>query len=426
MIGEREQRTKDQGPRTRRARARRGFTLIEILIVIIIIAILVGLLLPAINAAVRAAKNGAVSSEISQLAQALENFKNRYGSYPPSRVILYENGLFNVSSTVFIQGENITEGALATQSLAALRQFFPRVAFTTSGSPPTPVLNGQGNYWYDFNGDGVFQQNQPYILHGHECLVFFLGGIPLPNTASTPPTFGITGFGQDPTNPFTNSFASDPRYNGNPNPMYNGNRQQAIFEFNPGRLFVDPNNNTANGLYAAGVPGYYDSFGNSPPGEGTTLNFYAYFSAYGNSAYNPDDVNFYTEDDGGNNPTNAPLAPVWLHFQQTGFSAIPNPYTTTVTANTGGALPSGTVTYQKPQTYQIISAGIDGQYGVGGQYTPSTSSSSTASNPLPFDQANTGAGPGPPGSAPAQSESGSAIRLREDDNLTNFKSGTLQ
>jgi len=392
--------------------------MIELLVVIIIIAILIGLLLPAINSAIRAAKNGAVSAEISQLSQAIESFKNRYGDYPPSRVILYENGQFPVGDSTVIPGENITNGQLCQQTLAALRKFFPKVAFSTSGLP-APVLQGQGNYWYDYNGNGVFDQGA-YILHGHDCLVFFLGGVPLPNTAAVPPTYGMIGFGQDPTNPFTNSV-------NNGNTMYNGNRQPPIFEFNPGRLFLDPHNNTANGLLPAQVPGYYDSFGNAPPGQGTTLNFYTYFSAYGNGAYNPDDVNFYTEDDGGNNATQAPLAPFWLNFQRTGFSAVPNPYTNTPTSNLGGGLPSGTVTFQKGQSYQIISAGVDGQYGVGGQYIPATSATSTASNALPYDVANTGAGPGPPGSAPAQAELPStSIRLREGDNLTNFKSGTLQ
>ena len=56
--------------------------------------------------------------------------------------------------------------------------------------------------WYDFNGNGV-DWTRPYILQGHECLVFFLGGIPL---SDHPPSgYGMTGFGKDPTNPFTNN-----------------------------------------------------------------------------------------------------------------------------------------------------------------------------------------------------------------------------
>ena len=75
-----------------RCGSRGGFTLVELLIVIIVLAILVGLLLPVIAGAVRTARNAAVQAEINQLAQALANFKATYGDYPPSRVLLVENG----------------------------------------------------------------------------------------------------------------------------------------------------------------------------------------------------------------------------------------------------------------------------------------------------------------------------------------------
>ena len=47
----------------------------------------------------------------------------------------------------------------------------------------------------------MFQYQRPYILQGHECLVFFLGGIP----QITASGYGMSGFGKDPTNPFKNS-----------------------------------------------------------------------------------------------------------------------------------------------------------------------------------------------------------------------------
>jgi hypothetical protein len=83
-----------------------------------------------------------------------------------------------------------------------------------------------------------------------------------------------------------------------------------------------------------------------------------------------------------------------------------------VTANNPpGALPSGTVTYQNPQSFQIISAGLDGYYGVGGQYQQAASSTT---NTVPFDSTNT------------VNTTEASIRQRERDNLTNFKSGRLQ
>ncbi len=406
---------------TRRCRVasretRGGFTLIELLVVIVVLAILVALLLPAINSAIRTAKNAAVSAEINQLAQALESFKSKYGDYPPSRFLAVENGNYSAflgDTTNLHNGTlmdptspgtgDITLGQLAQRSVSALRKFFPRVS--TTGLP--------SGVWYDFNGNGGNGPDSPYILHGHECLVFFLGGVPLLDANTG--VFGLTGFGKDPTNPFTNSIVG--------HTMYNANRQPPFFEFNSGRLFADPHG-TSN------IPGYYDSLGNSPPTAlPTTINFYAYFSSYGSGHYDPNDVNLFY-------PLASPYAyevdfnsngPIGLQFQSNypvvggGFivSPSPNPYTSTLTANNPtGALPSGTVTYQKPQTFQIISSGLDGLYGVGGQFQPTTTS---ATIPLPFDSHNSiDVG----NSVVADSDA--TLRQREYDNLTNFKSGRLQ
>ena len=210
----------------------RGFTLVELLVVILILAILIALLLPAINAAVRTAKNAAVGGEINQLAQALAAFKNQYGDYPPSRIFLSEDGnmLPSGGSTPIAPGD-ITYTQLGQRSIAAMRKFFPRVPFNLAN----PVGTGTTGHWYDFNGDGLSVSvangvTQQYMLQGHECLVFFLGGI-VQNTGSG---FAMTGFGKDPTNPFTNNLYGMPGYS--------GNRQTPFFQFVPNRLVLDPGN----------------------------------------------------------------------------------------------------------------------------------------------------------------------------------------
>jgi general secretion pathway protein G len=405
-------------------RPRSGFTLVELLMVVVVLAILVALLLPAINAAVRTARQAAVQAEINQIATALESFKAKYGDYPPSRILLVESGDYTafMGNASLSAGPidptspgvgDITSGQLAQRSVAALRRFFPRVKLSTSG--------GVAQGWYDFNGNNnnPLQNPEAYVLHGHECLVFFLGGVPLvdPKTGA----ISMTGFGKDPTNPFTNSVVGSA--------AYNANRDPAIFEFNAGRLALDPSG-------TSGIPGYYDSLGNAPPVPGapsTTLNFYAYFSAYGNGAYDPNDVNFGNElDERGGGPiglafalgcatTLTPPAPPPPGLPNCG-SPSPNPYTSTLTANNaaGAALPNGTVSYQKPQTYQIVSAGVDGLYGLGGQFISGTQRASTATNVLPFDKDNSFVG------TLATAELDETVRQRERDNLTNFKSGTLQ
>ena len=121
-------------------RGPRGFTLVELAAVILILAFLIALLLPALNGALKTAKNAAVGAEINQLAQALAQFKNQYGDYPPSRILLVESGDYSafmgiapITSQLNNTGAgDINIGQLAVRSVAALRKFFPRVAMNTS------------------------------------------------------------------------------------------------------------------------------------------------------------------------------------------------------------------------------------------------------------------------------------------------------
>jgi hypothetical protein len=268
----------------------------------------------------------------------------------------------------------------------------------------------------------------PYILQGHECLVFFLGGIPVPSPVqASDPTgvqFGLSGFGKDPTNPFSNTIVG--------NNMYNANRQQPFYQFTPGRLFLDPNNPTfsnTTGYVLPGIPGYYDSINNGPPGTGTN-GFYVYFSAYGSNNYDPNDVNFSEPNTLGsgpialqyfvNFPTNGGTAIAGQGRSYIALSSSPNPYSSTPTAFTKAqaGTTSGTVSYQNPQTFQIFSPGVDGLYGVGGLYDTSPQSASSVT--LPFDPVHTfDLGNG-------KVESDKNVRQYEHDNLTNFKSGILQ
>jgi len=158
-------------------------------------------------------------------------------------------------------------------------------------------------------------------------------------------------------------------------------------------------------------PGYYDLSANvlTDPLTGITkageLNYYAYFSSYEGSGYDPNDVNFLEQD-------NLLTSPILLSFTPS-FSVSggglltspsPNPYTASLTIGGGGV-----VSYQNPQSYQIISAGGDGVYGAGGQYAPDNTAST-----VPLDTKNTPYNSSDPG-----------LRELEYDNLTNFATGSL-
>ncbi len=391
-------------------RRRLGFTLIELLVVILVIALLAALLLPAITGAIRTAKNAAVQAEISQMAQALADFKSKYGEYPPSRILLAENGYYNTQDTTPIasisgfSGEtDMTVGQLAARSLTYLRRFFPRVALSTSQAiyGPGPPATINPSVWLDFNGNNLFD-NAPltgmgqngYVLQGHECLVFFLGGIPQQTSAGT---YGMTGFAKNPQNPFLNATVAP-------------NRQPPLFEFNGARLVADPTKNV-------GIPGYVDSLGNQ-------YGFYAYFSAYGSNGYDPNDVNFPEVDETTN--TSPMMRNFFVNFpvytasggsstfagaggtQSNAVSPSPNPYTSGPPAD-----PAGKPTiYQNPQTFQIVSSGSDGIFGIGGIYVTNTSSEA-----LPLTSAT---------SDFYSPSTNNGLRTVERDNLTNFKNGKLE
>ncbi len=374
---------------------RRGFTLIELLVVVTIIALLIALLLPAIMGAYRRAQGAAVQAEINQLAQAISSFKTKYGDYFPSRIVLSENGVLPTAATVVSSGANadITQLQLSTRTANAFRKFWPRAQISTTGTAVLPA-----GTWYDFDGNGTNGGATQFILEGHQCLVFFLGGIPL---AANGQIQGTLGFAKSPTNPFMNGIVGSA--------MYSANRDQPFYTFDTSRLAI-----STVGAGSNFSPGFLDQLNTQP---GSPQNFYAYFSFNNGLGYDPNDINFhnplYEADGNGTAPLLlsfcAPLTlPASATAPQTTASPTPNPYTSS------SPVPSATnqsPTYINAQSFQIISAGNNGAYGLGGYYNPTTTSTAAALDPTEV-------------SAFSNSTDPSARNL-ERDNLTNFHNGTL-
>ena len=67
---------------------RKAFTLIELLVVIVIIGVLIALLVPAIMGTIQTARRAAVDAELLMIDQSLVQFKGKFGTFPPSRILL--------------------------------------------------------------------------------------------------------------------------------------------------------------------------------------------------------------------------------------------------------------------------------------------------------------------------------------------------
>ena len=396
-------------------RRRTGFTLIELLVVITIIGILVALLVPTIWGAVQRANEARVAGDINTLGAALNNFKTKYGDYPPSRIILVESGAYNIGTPpasplayygiqgagdstgsmsyaqaypnigngAFVAPDNdVTYTTLAQRSIQKLRQFFPKVSLTTGATNPG-LANVPGGF-YDFNGNSwntaaPGPDAAPILLEGHECLAFFLGGIPNHDIAGGTATFnGLTGFNGDPRNPFRPPSSAVTAAE---------TRVEPYYEFPVDRLIDDDYD---------GIPGFVDSLGTL-----TEARYFAYFSTNGGPGYDPNDVNFDGAAIGETGAAGREFAvsfPVYgsAGVARTSTSPLPNPYSSSVLVPGNGA-----ATFQKPQSYQIISAGRDRHYGGGGQFTEGTNGTR-----LPEYPPDT--------------------RVPERDNITSFANGRLE
>ena len=164
--------------RKRASRLRVGFTLIELMVVIVIISILIGLLVPAVMSVRSKARDAEVRKDISDLEQAIAQFKVSFGIEPPSYIELFAN-------------QSDWDLPANTRYKGVIKQLWSQFDFSDCGGSSVGAV-----------GSKTFSlPNTPTVLklNGSECLVFFLGGMIDPSSG------GFTGFAKDPANPFSSA-----------------------------------------------------------------------------------------------------------------------------------------------------------------------------------------------------------------------------
>lgn len=121
------------------SRTVRAFSLIELLVVIAIIGVLAGLLFPLTGAIKARAVRAKVQSELSQIAVAIENYREHYGQYPPdtptnSPVWPYVNPLyFELTGTRYLPDVRVYETLDGTVRIRDTDQAFGAVFGTVGG-----------------------------------------------------------------------------------------------------------------------------------------------------------------------------------------------------------------------------------------------------------------------------------------------------
>ena len=353
-----------------------GFTLVELLVVIVIIGLLAGAILAGANSARLKAKRAVIRAEIELLDKALTEYKNQYGAFPPD---------FWGTAAAYPAGVRIP-ARLAV--IRHLRRAFPR--YPISGA----TVDDQFNNFAD-----DVQQScglDPRRFDPPAALAFWLGGIPeriptLPTGGTgTPPivldNWTPAGFHTDPAHPFRPGL-----------PRTEPFHPFDVERFGDVRLHGD-DDTIAQQLryYPQGIVGER----NAP---------FVYFRAQrlGNGRFEYGQL-VDTDNDGTPDVCMPPtyqhatdnIAVAYVEHRRPPAGYTPASQMTESDRMAVSLTPEEEYlrTWRNPDTFQIISAGLDGQYGNGGQ--------DSSGNPTLFRY--------------TKSQFGFSQNQRDDDNITNF------
>jgi prepilin-type N-terminal cleavage/methylation domain-containing protein len=284
---------------------RSGFTLVELLVVITIIIILMGLLTPVVMIALGRAKEGRITLEIATLDGAMKAYKEKRGSYPPSDFVNIGTATYSTTAGFTYTGPSTASHPQLDALATHLAKAFPRCNIQTELAA---IIVSNPNY---------------------------PGKVPAPVSPSQAIYFWLSGFSTDVEHPISALITNS-----------TGPREAPFFEFDKTRL-------SYTNLPATAAPNYCASDTRGIP--------YVYFASqnyftHASSIYSgPGDFNKPGSKTGG-----FPMTPYDTALWQQGGTGLVRPYA--ADPYSAASVP----TFAMPNSFQIISAGLDGDFGKGG------------------------------------------------------------
>tara|TARA_R110002072_G_scaffold11215_4_gene51118 strand:- start:28660 stop:29823 length:1164 start_codon:yes stop_codon:yes gene_type:complete len=300
---------------------RSAFTLVEMLVVISIIGILAAILLPAVTSVLRTGRTAGLKAEVQSLSEGVERYQTKFGDYPPDFM------KWNIAERHY-------------------RKIFPDIAASELTLLRAMCLNSAGT------------AHDPTAMDRAEALVWALGGF------SSDPQFPFTGVG--------GPLALIPGATDSTNPLqyhYNIDRQNGMVDLDLMKLTlrklddsapISTTNRITTTDDTAGVDAFpvYRAQEDSAP--------YVYFDSRTYNAIDvmgdPSTMNGFGTDVGGEADLVRPVM---------SDSVNPNPQ---MSGTTFGSYSNAATAFlfMNERTFQVLSPGLDGRYGMVASGGPGT------------------------------------------------------